>query len=173
MAADRNDRRQPVANGGPPRGDDGEPAAKGNADERDAPSFGLPLVIEPVPDWLAASTRTRADGSYELEHLSAGEHVLRFSAPGHGAQWTPRVKIAEGATVDLGTRALGSAGRLEGTVREEIYIGTDRRYVIALDSGESLVVRVQNSRVATGGPPVVGERRALVVRTDDIRALTE
>ena len=63
--------------------------------------------------------------------------------------------------------------RLEGTIREEIYIGTDRRYVVALDSGEQIVVRVQNCRAKAGTMPSVGDRRVLSCRTDALRALTE
>src|SRR5579872_5203393 len=46
-----------------------------------------------------------------------------------------------------GSAAVGTEGwvSLPGVLREEFYIGTDRRYVIGLDSGETLVVRSQNS----------------------------
>jgi spermidine/putrescine transport system ATP-binding protein len=149
-------------------------------------------VDDPLGIYERPTTRFGADFIGEMNFLDGrvveanGRSVtveaagIRVAVPGEnlGARPGQNITLAIRPEAIALADAAAQAGdaprlRLEGTVREEIYIGTDRRYVIALDSGESLVVRVQNSRVATGGPPVVGERRALVVRTDDIRALTE
>jgi ABC-type Fe3+/spermidine/putrescine transport system ATPase subunit len=105
---------------------------------------------------------------------------IRVSVPSAGLGPHPGQKI----TLAIRPEALGiltsvaapdGADRLQlqGTVREEVYIGTDRRYVVTLDSGETVVARVQNCRTRADEIPAVGERRTLTCRTADIRALTE
>jgi spermidine/putrescine transport system ATP-binding protein len=62
---------------------------------------------------------------------------------------------------------------LRGRLREEIYIGTDRRYVVGLDSGETIVIRSQNS--GERPPPRAGVGEPALVRcpAGSIRLLTD
>jgi spermidine/putrescine transport system ATP-binding protein len=62
--------------------------------------------------------------------------------------------------------------KLDGTLQDSIYIGTDRRYQVRLDSGETVFVRIQNS--GRHIPNIAhGNRCSLYVCTADIRILTE
>ena len=62
--------------------------------------------------------------------------------------------------------------KLDGVLQESIYIGTDRRYQVRLDSGETVYVRIQNS--GRHIPSIAnGDRCSLYVCTSDIRVLTE
>jgi spermidine/putrescine transport system ATP-binding protein len=62
--------------------------------------------------------------------------------------------------------------QLDGSLQESIYIGTDRRYQVRLDSGETVFVRIQNS--GRHIPDIAnGDRCSLYCCTSDIRILTE
>ncbi len=62
--------------------------------------------------------------------------------------------------------------KLDGVLQESIYIGTDRRYQVRLDSGAIVFVRIQNS--GRHIPNITnGDRCSLYVCTSDIRILTE
>jgi spermidine/putrescine transport system ATP-binding protein len=62
--------------------------------------------------------------------------------------------------------------KLDGVLQDSIYIGTDRRYQVRLDSGETVFVRIQNS--GRHIPNIAhGDRCSLYVCTSDIRVLTE
>jgi spermidine/putrescine transport system ATP-binding protein len=62
--------------------------------------------------------------------------------------------------------------QLDGTLQDSIYIGTDRRYQVRLDSGETVFVRIQNS--GRHIPDIAhGDRCSLYCCTSDIRILTE
>ncbi|WP_395022984.1 ABC transporter ATP-binding protein [Dongia sp.] len=62
--------------------------------------------------------------------------------------------------------------KLDGVLQESIYIGTDRRYQVRLDSGETVFIRIQNS--GRHIPNIAnGDRCSLYVCTSDIRILTE
>jgi spermidine/putrescine transport system ATP-binding protein len=63
--------------------------------------------------------------------------------------------------------------RLDGVLQESIYIGTDRRYQIKLDSGETVIARTQNSIRSLPGRLSPGDRCSLYGCTTDIRVLTE
>jgi spermidine/putrescine transport system ATP-binding protein len=63
--------------------------------------------------------------------------------------------------------------QLDGVLQESIYIGTDRRYQVRLDSGESVFVRIQNSGRHIPAHLSNGDRCSLYVCTSDIRILTE
>jgi len=84
--------------------------------ETDAPlqilSLGAAEYLE--RPGLLPIARTGPDGGFALEDLGAGEHVLRASAPGHGAAWLGPRSPAEGP-FDF---ALGQGGRIEGLVRD-------------------------------------------------------
>jgi spermidine/putrescine transport system ATP-binding protein len=63
--------------------------------------------------------------------------------------------------------------KLDGMLQESIYIGTDRRYQVRLDSGETVFVRIQNSGRHIPSHLSNGDRCSLYVCTADIRILTE
>jgi len=63
--------------------------------------------------------------------------------------------------------------QLDGVLQESIYIGTDRRYQIRLDTGESVFVRIQNSGRYIPAHLSNGDRCSLYCCTSDIRILTE
>ena len=87
--------------------------------QRDAPASGLPFHEAPEHGlWLPIATHTRADGGFELPHLSPGEHVLLVSAPGHAPVWIGPIAIAEGARVEGVRIELGVPGAIEGLVTD-------------------------------------------------------
>ena len=63
--------------------------------------------------------------------------------------------------------------RLDGALQDSIYIGTDRRYQVRLESGETVFVRIQNSGRHIPGHLKNGDRCSLYGCTSDIRILTE
>ena len=63
--------------------------------------------------------------------------------------------------------------RLDGVLQESIYIGTDRRYQIKLDTGETVIVRIQNTGRSIPAHLAIGDRCSLYCCTTDIRILTE
>jgi spermidine/putrescine transport system ATP-binding protein len=96
----------------------------------------------------------------------------------------PSKGLANGAEVTLALRpeALSFAPfenaqapllKLDGVLQESIYIGTDRRYQVRLESGETVFVRIQNSGRHIPSHLSNGDRCSLYVCTSDIRILTE
>ena len=93
----------------------------------------------------------------------------------------PDLKVGGDATLAFRPEALSFAPfenakapllKLDGVLQESIYIGTDRRYQVRLDSGETVFVRIQNS--GRHIPNIAnGDRCSLYVCTSDIRTLTE
>jgi spermidine/putrescine transport system ATP-binding protein len=63
--------------------------------------------------------------------------------------------------------------KLDGVLQDSIYIGTDRRYQVRLDSGETVFVRIQNSGRHIPSHLSNGDRCSLYVCTSDIRILSE
>jgi hypothetical protein len=64
----------------------------------------------------SASARTDSSGTFRLEHVAAGAHVLRATAQGFGATWSPRQEFAPSTAIEL---RLPTAGRLAGRVAHE------------------------------------------------------
>jgi spermidine/putrescine transport system ATP-binding protein len=64
-------------------------------------------------------------------------------------------------------------GVLSAVVQEVVYIGTDTRYLVALPSGESVVVRVQNGCQTETGQYAQGERVKIYWLPEDARTLTD
>lgn len=62
---------------------------------------------------------------------------------------------------------------LPGVVQDVVYIGTDTRYVVGLDSRDRVVVRAQNARGQGYGAFQVGDVVQVWWRTADARILTE
>jgi spermidine/putrescine transport system ATP-binding protein len=115
--------------------------------ERPTTRFGASFIGE--MNFLDAVVSAKAHGRVAI---NLHGRKLEVSCEGRMPDVGERVSLAirpEAMQLDL--RRTGSAEAAEGWVslpgvlREEIYIGTDRRYVIGLDSGETLVVRSQNA----------------------------
>ena len=87
----------------------------------------------------------------DARELAVRPEALRFLRPG---------EFADGPT-------------LSGRVSDVIYIGTDRRVVLTLASGDSLVVRTQNSPDNVGLAVTVGEECTVWCREADIHAFSE
>jgi len=98
-----------------PTSGDGVPGAL-VLSERDVPQHALLFADADREAWLPASTRTSADGSFELAHLSAGEHTLRASAAGFAPAWTSALSVSEGGLVQAVLIALSPGGAVEGRV---------------------------------------------------------
>ena len=58
------------------------------------------------------------DGRFRLTEVSAGTYVVKVTAPERAAGTVADVKVAVGATVDVGTVKLGPGGVVRGTVVE-------------------------------------------------------
>jgi len=95
----------------------------------------------------------------------------------------PSTGLAVGAAVTLAIRpeafsfapfenARAPLLQLDGVLQDSIYIGTDRRHQVLLDSGQTVFVRIQNS--GRHIPDIAhGDRCSLYCCTADIRILTE
>jgi spermidine/putrescine transport system ATP-binding protein len=92
--------------------------------------------------------------------------------------------LPEGAEVTLALRpealsftpfkdARADVLRLDGQLLESIYIGTDLRYQIRVGSGETVIVRAQNSGRTLPSHLSPGDDCSLYCCTSDIRILTE
>lgn len=61
----------------------------------------------------------------------------------------------------------------EGVVEEVIYIGTDRRVTIRLETGERLTARIQNAQVEQARPPQHDAKVSFYMNQSDMRILSE
>ena len=77
-----------------------------------------------------SSVRSRGNGAFEFERLSAGEHVVRASAPGFGAAWLEVQVVAGERRGDVELR-LPRAGRIVGSVRDAFDQPVRRALVMA------------------------------------------
>jgi len=62
---------------------------------------------------------------------------------------------------------------LSAVVQEVVYIGTDTRYLVALPSGESAIVRVQNGCQTETGQYAQGDRLKVHWLPEDARTLAD
>jgi hypothetical protein len=83
---------------------------------QDAPQNFFLLDRAGEAQWLPASARTRADGSFELPHLTPGRHQLLVSASGYGPIWPEEVVVQEDGVRDGLLFELGPGGTLQGRV---------------------------------------------------------
>jgi len=72
--------------------------------------------------------------------------------------------------IDLSRQGTGG---LSGTVQDRVYIGTDTRYIVALHSSETVIVRVQNGCDSEAGEFAKGERVTVRWRPEDARMLMD
>ncbi len=82
--------------------------------ERDTPQHVLLFNDADRIQWLPASTRTRADGSFELAALSAGTHSLRATAIGYAPAWASGLQVPDGGFADAVELRLSRGGGVEG-----------------------------------------------------------
>jgi spermidine/putrescine transport system ATP-binding protein len=144
--------------------------------ERPATRFGASFIGE--MNLLDAAVSAKGSGRVTIDFHGAR---LEFPCEGHTPAVGERVSLAirpeaiqlQAIRLDeAGASSAGDGLSLPGTLREEIYIGTDRRYVVGLDSGETIVIRSQNSG---GHTPWAGIGDPAVVRcpAGSIRLLTD
>jgi len=105
--------------------------------EGDLPLQVISLEANHLPAVARAVTTTRADGSFELPHLTPGAHRLRASGPGLAPTWVD-VKL-DAPVVDGLLFELGPGGSVEGCCR-------------APDGSPQAGAQVIVSRFSTGTP---------------------
>jgi spermidine/putrescine transport system ATP-binding protein len=141
-------------------------------------------VDDPVGIYERPTTLFGAGFIGEMNFLKARVVENGRFAIGATAIALPSTGFAPGAEVTLAFRpeALAFAPfesaeapllRLGGVLQESIYIGTDRRYQVGLDSGETVFVRIQNSGRHIPAHLSNGDRCSLYCCASDIRVLTE
>ncbi len=148
-------------------------------------------VDEPVSIYECPQTRFTADFIGETNFLS-GKIVARdgpqiqvevagWKVEAIGAQGTvgdtvtiairPEKLMLEATSTVDGVTSMKARGLL-GQIQEEVYIGTDTRYVVRLSSEEKLVIRVQNVGSHSGRAFSSGEKVQVVWDANDARVLT-
>ena len=85
----------------------------------DAPVESLPFKKADEFLWLPTSTRTRADGTFELHHVAPGRNVLRASHPDYAVSWSDEQVVPDEATADFGTLGIDAGGSVQGVVTQE------------------------------------------------------
>jgi spermidine/putrescine transport system ATP-binding protein len=116
-------------------------------------------------------------GAEELVLTVAGEpirvpHQSEFVA--RDAQVTLTVRPEKVSLARDESTAGDAASRMSfpATVREVVYIGTDTRYLVALQSGDTVVARVQNIASHPPGEFAPGENVFVQFESGDLRLLT-
>jgi len=145
--------------------------------ERPTTRFGASFIGE--MNLLEAAVAAKGSGRAVIDL-----HGARLELPCEGR--TPavgeRISLAiRPEAIRLERPEAGSAApnelTLSGRLREEIYIGTDRRYVVGLDSGETMVIRAQNAGQSAAdralAPTGVGEPALVRCPAGSIRLLTD
>jgi spermidine/putrescine transport system ATP-binding protein len=145
-------------------------------------------VGDPVTIYEAPATRFVADFIGETNFLM-GTVASTVNGTAHIAMGGGLVPVPTGAQalsagqsvtvtirpekLDLTRTATGAAPALSGVVDEVVYIGTDTRYVVKLESGETAVARIQNLSTRGRGEFQVGDRVRVVWAMRDARLLGE
>jgi spermidine/putrescine transport system ATP-binding protein len=140
--------------------------------ERPTTRFGADFIGE--MNFLPARVTERSSGRVNLSvlgeivtlpvgesPLAAGSAVTLAIRPEAVEICQPAEKSAENDLV------------LRGTLAEEIYIGTDRRYIVALQDGSRIVVRSQNRSGGRRDGLAVERAIELHCRAADLRILAE
>ncbi len=148
-------------------------------------------VGDPVEIYERPTTRFGADFIGEMNFLTATvieqtPDQATLTLLGDRVSLPPaELALAPGSTVTLAVRpealdfqrpgqppASGDL-RLRGTLAEEIYIGTDRRYIVALADGTRMVIRNQNRSEDRRDRLAAGQTVELRCRAADLRILAE
>jgi len=98
--------------------------------ENDAPTQILPIDLARHGRGLGAVV-TDHQGRFELAHLSAGTHILRASAPAHGATWSSPLELADGERIDDVALELGPGAVLHGRVTRDDGTPWKNAFVVA------------------------------------------
>jgi spermidine/putrescine transport system ATP-binding protein len=140
--------------------------------ERPTTRFGADFIGE--MNFLAATVTERMAGEVSLKVLRESVTLPAGESP-----------VTAGDTVTLAIRPEaveihqsgepGAVGDLvlQGTLAEEIYIGTDRRYIVTLPDGSRMVVRTQNRSGGRRDAFGIGRAVELHCRGADLRILAE
>jgi spermidine/putrescine transport system ATP-binding protein len=148
-------------------------------------------VDEPVSIYEYPQTRFTADFIGETNFLSGKiaardgpqfqVEVAGWKVEAIGTQGTvgdtvtiairPEKLMLEATSTVDGVTSMKARGLL-GQIQEEVYIGTDTRYVVRLSSEEKLVIRVQNVGSHSGRAFSSGEKVQVVWDANDARVLT-
>jgi spermidine/putrescine transport system ATP-binding protein len=143
--------------------------------ERPTTRFGASFIGE--MNLLEAEVSAKSGGRVTIDlHGARLDLPCEGRAPAVGERISlairPEAIRLDGADVATGD-GLRDGLSLRGKLREEIYIGTDRRYVVGLDSGETIVIRSQNSGERQPARASVGEPAVVRCPAGSIRLLTD
>lgn len=145
--------------------------------ERPTTRFGASFIGE--MNLLEAEVSAKSGGRVTIDlHGARLELPCEGRAPalGERVSLAIRPEAIQLQAIRLGKACASNTGdglSLRGTLREEIYIGTDRRYVVGLDSGETIVIRSQNSGERQPARASVGEPAVVRCPAGSIRLLTD
>jgi len=142
--------------------------------ERPATRFVASFIGE--SNFLQGTVVEQVNGRVEV--AVAGHAVWARSPQGPVSNGS----LSPGATITVAVRpeklmllhpAEADVRALGGRVREVVYLGTDTRFVVALPTGESLAVRVQNIDRRGLGEFAVGEEVKVAWAPEDAQVLKE
>ncbi len=109
------------------------------------PSQVVPFDVDVEGSGWRAATRARTDGSFVLDGLGPDGDVLRVTAPGYAAAWSPapaasgEERAADGASVELAPVRLARGGSVEGRVLRQDGSAWPGAFVIASRMGTGAV----------------------------------
>ncbi|MEQ9490400.1 MAG: ABC transporter ATP-binding protein [Alphaproteobacteria bacterium] len=140
--------------------------------ERPTTRFGADFIGE--MNFVAGKLESQSDSLLSISGGGSNCEVSRDCLKGDiekplSLAFRPEaVRLADAsATVPNNTVAF------EGVVEEVIYIGTDRRVTVRLNTEERLTARVQNANIEQAQPPKRDTRIAFCINKSDIRVLSE
>ena len=145
--------------------------------ERPTTRFGASFIGE--MNLLEADVSAKGSGRVTIDLHGARLELPcegRTPAVGERVCLAIRPEAIQLQGIRLGKASVSNTGDglcLRGTLREEIYIGTDRRFVVGLDSGETVVIRSQNSGEQAPVRASVGEPATVRCPAGSIRLLTD
>jgi spermidine/putrescine transport system ATP-binding protein len=111
--------------------------------------------------------------------ISVGAGKATIMVGVENVETTGEEDLKEGETVTFTIRpekinlsAAGTRG-VAGVIQDRVYIGTDTRYLVALSSGETVIVRIQNGCGSDVGEFNKGDRVAIKWSSEDARILAD
>jgi spermidine/putrescine transport system ATP-binding protein len=126
--------------------------------------IGESNFIQGTVETLAGSQATLAVG---------GERVIVDKGEARLSPGKPATFIIRPEKIVLSNPDQAPPGALSAVVQEIVYIGTDTRYLVALPSGETAVVRVQNGCQIETGQYAQGDRLKVHWLPEDARTLSD